>query len=104
MGIKLPGACLALVSAALLTACGTSKEDLKGNPFYEKGDYASFVLTEDSLDSSRPYKDCQGGFTFLYPEDPARQKPGRKMPKTDEDKAAFMAGCEAGVLKKAGQS
>jgi hypothetical protein len=104
MGIKLPMACLVLVGSALLTACGMSEEDLKANPFYEKGDYASFVLTEDTLDSSRPYKDCQGGFNYLYPEDPARQKPGREMPKTDDDKAAFLAGCEAGVLKKAGQS
>jgi hypothetical protein len=104
MGIKLPAIGLALVSAVCLTACSASEEDLKANPFYEKGDYASFVLTEDTLDSSRPYKDCQAGFGYLYPEDPARQKPGREMPKTDEDKAAFLAGCEAGVLKKAGQS
>ena len=92
------------MTALTVSGCSASEEELKANPFYEKGDYASFVLTEDTLDSSRPYRDCQGGFDFLYPEDPARRKPGRAMPETDEDEAAFMAGCEAGVLKKAGQS
>jgi hypothetical protein len=88
----------------MTSGCAASEEDLKKNPFYENGDYASFVLTEDTFDTSRSYKDCQGGFDFLFPKDPAKQKPGREMPKTEEDHAAFMAGCEAGVLKQAGQS
>lgn len=92
MGIKLPAAGLALASAALLTACGASEDDLRKSQFYVDGTKVHTILQSELTKTAAGIDSCETGLKAVS-SDTGRAKP---RPETDEDRDAFMLGCKEG--------
>ncbi|WP_143653168.1 hypothetical protein [Streptosporangium subroseum] len=90
--------CLAFMVASGPTTGGPGR-DLMMNAFYSKGILAANMLRYPSLAAAAgkplPFKNCESALYYLQGPDVASDD---ARPKTDEDKAAFKAACEDGVL------
>ncbi|MGN9782774.1 hypothetical protein ACTMTF_15180 [Nonomuraea sp. ZG12] len=85
---------LGIVAGVAMSGCSASDDDLRRSRFYVDGSSAATILTSKSLETTRKFSSCEQGFVHMYEMDGLKDF---AKPQSDEDKDAFMLGCNEGL-------